>query len=139
MAYQFEKDGKLKAPASEALAAADADSFLLVLDKGSIADGTPYWAYIAVKPSKYAEFIRLTQAHQPLRIGDYGTILKYGFEPDVPEAQREEMQREHGFDEQFVPKLLEDVKKAQGEFLKTQENQRLGDIVAMLKAQQKPG
>ena len=136
MAYQFEKDGKLSPPSPEALVAADEDSYLLVLDKGDVADGTPYWAYVAIKPSKYKEYIRLTEAHQPLRLSDYGTILKYGFEPEVHGDIYEGMQREHGFDEQFLPKLIDDIKKTQNEFLKAQENQRIGNIVAMLKKKQ---
>jgi hypothetical protein len=134
MPYQFEKKGTVKSMAAEQLAAADAaNSYVIELDHGTLEDGTPYWAYIAVKPSKYEEFKRITAAHQPIVLADYGNILKYGFDQQVPDAVKEEMKREYAWDDNYLTTLANDVKKEQGVFIKKQEEMRITDIVAMLK------
>jgi hypothetical protein len=133
MPYQFEKSGMLKKLTAEELAAADGDSAVIVLSSGMLENGTPYWVYIAVKPSRYEEFLKVTAARQPLCIDDYGVVLKYGLDKEVPAAIKEEMKREHGCDDNYLATLTQDIKKAQSEFLKEQEEQKLGDIVAMLK------
>lgn len=139
MPYQFEINGTLKAMTAEELAAADADSTVIERDHGVLEDGTPYWAYIAVKPSKYKDFKRLTSQHAPINLSDYGNILKYGFDKQVPDYVKEEMKREHGCDEDFRTTLANDVNNAQGTFLKKQEEMRITDIVAMLKKQKPSG
>jgi len=137
MSYQFEKSGKLKKYTAEELAEADKTSSMLALDQGMLEDGkTPYWAYIAVKPSKFEEFIKITAARQKMNLADYGEILEYGFDAQVPESVQETMKSKYGFDKDYKTKLVDKVKQAQAEFLKSQENQRLGDIVAMLKKKQ---
>jgi hypothetical protein len=135
--YQFDKDGRLKAPTREELAQADSSSAVVVLDQGVLEDGSPYWAYVAVKPSKYSEFMQLAARRTPIRLGDYGAILKYGFDPDVPSQVREEMKRERGFDDDYLPRLAQEVIQAQKEFLTGQEAKRISDIVAMMKKQQR--
>jgi len=77
----------IKPPLRGELEAADAaGEALIVLDRGQLEDGTPYWAYVAVKPSKHREFMQLGKTRQPRRISDYGAILKYGLERGVPDA-----------------------------------------------------
>jgi hypothetical protein len=139
MAYQFEPSGKIKVPTAEELAASDADSSVIVLSCGAIEDGTPYWAYISVKPSKYQEFMRESDLHKPINFDDYGVILKCGLEEDVPDSIKEEMKREHGVDENYLARLRDDVLKAQATFLTAKESKRIGDIVAMLKKKQPKG
>ena len=133
MAYQFGKDGTLKDLTAEELAAADADSSVIELNHGTLNDGTPYWAYIAVKPSRYKDFKRLTADHQPIRLTEYGNILKFGFDDLVPTSVREEMKQKHGCEDAFLTTLAADVKAAQATFLKQQEDMRIADIVSMLK------
>ena len=134
MAFRFDPSGKIQSPSREALEAADnGGESIIVLDQGVLADGTPYWAYIAVNPSKYREFIQLSKAKKPKRLDAYGTILKYGFERDIPEAAKQVMKDEYGFDEHYETKLVGQIKAARLTFLKQQESQRIGDIVNMLK------
>ncbi len=118
MAYRFEKSGKLKESAAEELTAADANSSVIVLDDGVLDDGTPYWLYIAVKPSKYREFMRLIRERQPMLFKDYGVIVRYGFEKEAPPAVKEEMKRLHGCDDHFMTIVAKEVKEAQTVFLK---------------------
>jgi len=137
--YHFENNGTLKPMTAEELAAADAESAVIELDQGTLRDGTPYWVYIAVKPSKYGDFKRVTAAHEPIRLADYGDILKYGFDKHVPNAVIEEMKREYGCDDNFATVLANDIKSKQDSFLKTQEEKRITDIVTMLKKQEPNG
>ena len=135
MTYHFEKSGALKPYTAEELAAADHTSSVLVLDQGTLDNGVPYWAYLAVRPSKYAEFMEFTAARKPIRLTEYGVILEYGLDAEVPADVQQAMKQKHGFDNDYKAKLIREIKKAQAEFLENQENKRIGDIVAMLKKQ----
>ncbi len=137
MAFQFTAAGKLKAPTAEELALADAESAIIVLDRGMQANNTPYWVYLAVPPSAYGAFLAICRSGTPFMHADYGQIIAYGFDADVPAAIQDQMQREHGFDDHYLDHLLEKLKKAQTAAVLKHEEQRLTDIVAMIKAQQK--
>jgi hypothetical protein len=133
MTYSLEPSGKLKLLTPEELAAADIDSTIIVLNTGVLEDGTPYWAYVAVKPSRYSEFMRLTASRQPISLKEYGEILKCGLDKTVPEAARQEMARDYGCDDNYLSLLAEDVRKAQLAYLTDQVSHNIGDIVAKLK------
>lgn len=135
MSYRFDPSGKLQEPTEDELRSADADpgAAVIVLDDGVLPDGSPYWLYIAVRPSKYKEFLRLVRSRAPLCFADYGTVLRYGFESEVPAGVQEEMGRQYGCDDAFMAKVATEVKAAQQLFLRQQEEKRLTDIVAMLK------
>ena len=137
MTYKFDKSGKLKTLTDAELQAADADSSLIVLDQGIQEDGKPYWLFLKVKPSKYKEFMQLCRQRKPKRFTDYGTILKYGYNKQVPTAAKTEMREKYGWDDNYIEKLAEDVKEEQKKFVRKQEDKKLGDIVAMLKMKQK--
>lgn len=135
MAYVFDSTGVLKRPTAEELTAADEQSVVVVLDRGLLEDGSPYWAYVAVMPSKYAEFMRLASERTPLVLEEFGAIIRHGFEQDVPAAVKEAMKQEVGFDENLLDTILKDVTQAQAEHMKRAEAQRLSDIVQELKKQ----
>jgi hypothetical protein len=135
MKHQFEQSGALKMLTAEELATADEHSSVIVLDRGMAEDGKTYWAYVAVKPSQYGAFMRASAARQTIRLSDYGKILKWGMGTEVPADIQEAMRREHGFDEKYMSRLAAEVKQAQAEFLKTQDDSRIANIVSMLKKQ----
>jgi len=132
-AFTFDSSGTLKEPTAAEVAAADSDSAIIVLNRGKLDDGAPYWAYIAVKPSRYREFIKATEERRRVLLEEYGAFLHYGYGEDVPESVREEMKSSYGFDENYVDNLTKKVKDARAAFFKQQENQRIDDIVTMLK------
>jgi hypothetical protein len=138
VAYKFDNKGKLRELTAEELAAADKDSSVIVEDRGRLDDGRPYWLYIAVLPSKYNEYMRLTSQHAPIDVYQYGTILRYGFDAEVPSSVKEEMRERYGCDDHFMATLAQDVKAAQAALMERQENNRINDIVAMLKKKQAP-
>ncbi len=120
---------------AEELRAADAHSSVIELDRGRLENGTPYWAYVAVRPSRYKEFKRVTAEHRPFRLRDYGIVLKHGFDEAVPLSIKEEMKRDYGCADSFLVALAADVRKAQAAFVREREHLRIGNIVAMLKKQ----
>lgn len=133
MSYQFEASGRLKEMTDEELAEADKGPPVIVRYTGMLDDGTPYWAYIAVKPSKYKEFMAAVRGDAPLMLIDYGEVLECGFGDTIPEDVTAKMRRDYGFDENCMEKLKKEIREAQLEFLKDQEDRRIAGIVAMLK------
>lgn len=133
MESQFEASGKLKRLTDAELALEDADSSFIVYDDGILADGSHFWLYIAVKPSKYREFVDKTKRREMINYPDYGDIIKFGREEIVPAAIKDEMKQQYGFDDNYEAVVIDKFKKAQMEFLTKQETARINDIVSMLK------
>jgi hypothetical protein len=139
MAYQFEKSGKVKDMTDEELAVADGNCAIVVRYSATVADGSPFWAYVAIKPSHYDAFMHAQSAHIPIVLEEYGEILRYGFDTDVPVSIQDEMKRRYGCDDNYECSVAEKVKAAQLAFLQTQETSQLNDIVAMLRKKQTGG
>jgi len=133
MAFRFDSSGNLTTPTAAELAQADADSYAIVLNRDVLPDGTSFWVYAAIKPSKYQQYLWECAMQHPIILNDYGNILKCGFGEDVPADVKVEMKTQYGIDENFMAKLKADVLKAHEMFLRSKEEQRIGDIVAMLK------
>jgi hypothetical protein len=138
MEFQFENSGKLKRLTDAELAANDADSSFIVYDDGILADGSHFWLYIAVTPSKYREFVDKTKRREMINYSDYGDIIKFGREKVVPAAIKDEMKQQYGFDDNYEAVVIDKFKKAQIEFLTKQETARINNIVAMLKKRESP-
>ncbi|HEV3263389.1 MAG TPA: DUF2610 domain-containing protein [Gemmataceae bacterium] len=134
--YQFDKSGKVKAPTAAELQVADADSFILGFVHGTMEDGRPYWAYVAIKPSKYREFYDATSERRPMVIGDYGKVVRAGFDKEVPADAKKEMEEKYGFDENYEENLKKEAKQDQELFLEQQEAKHIAAIVDMLKKKQ---
>jgi hypothetical protein len=139
MSFTLEADGKVKKPSSEDLRQADEESGIICLSKGTLADGSPYYAYIAVKPSKFAEFHRLSSERKAIDLDDYGEVLAFGKKAEPSEATKDTMCFVHGFDENFQNRLVEELQKERSTFGEKQEEKRVMDIVAMLKNQKPAG
>jgi len=137
MAYEFDTSGRLKPPSNEAAASADAATDIVALVTGTAADGSAYFVYLAVPPSKYRAFVDATRRGEPMDLSGYGRVLCDGHAPSPSDDVRRMMRDQYGFDEEFEQRLIAEVLKEQAGFLKEQEEKRLGDIVAMLKKQNK--
>jgi hypothetical protein len=133
MEFQFETSGKLKQLTDAELASTDAESAFIVYDDGILADGSHFWLYIAVKPSKYRDFMDKTKRREMINYPDYGDIIKFGRDEIVPAAIKDEMKQQYGFDDNYEAVVIDKFKKAQIEFLAKQEKSRIDDIVSMLK------
>jgi hypothetical protein len=132
-AFKFDSSGKRKEPTAEEWREADEKDAILSLSCGIAADGRPYYAYIAVIPSKYAEFYRLSAQHQQFTLEDYGIIVASDYQATPPQDVADWMRDEYGFDENFQNQLKEQFQKEGIKFLDKQEDTRIMDIVSMLK------
>lgn len=131
--YAFNTDGSLKQSTAGELADADRTSAILAYIHGTMPDGRPYYAYVAVLPSKYQEFYALNASRTPFVIEDYGVVVISGYEAAPPPQVVQEMKERYGFDDQFQSKLVEHVKQQQKVFIKTQEDKRIHDALSFLK------
>jgi hypothetical protein len=136
-AYQFEQSGKLKPQSPEVLKKADEGASIIAYTDGVTASGRPYYAYIAVKPSKYREFYERTKARETMRLGDYGKIIVYGYETKPPAGVVQHMKEKYSFDDEYEAKLQAEVARQRTQFSIDQEERRLLDIVAMMKSKKK--
>lgn len=137
MAYKFDKSGLLQSVTAEELEASGSDgSYVIVLDHGTSSDGRSYWLYIAVKANKYSSFRNLVAQRTTVHFKDYGDILCYGYERQVPPQVKQEMKEKYHVDENYMTWLIQDFENARQAFLKEKEiedNKRIADIVTMLK------
>ena len=131
--FSFEPSGNMAMPSDEELAQADLVNSILVYSNGARDDGLPYYAFIAVRPSKYREFQDLSEQRQSFLLSEYGTVLAMGMEAEAPPEVIQEMRERYGFDPEYKEKLLLEARRQQDSFLTKKEEQRIGDIVTMLK------
>ena len=103
--YSFHKSGKLKEQTAADLQKADASSAIICLTTGQLSDGRQFYAYVAVRPSKYHEFHQKTVKREVFVINDYGKVIISGFEPEPPPDVVKHMRDNYGYDENFVDKL----------------------------------
>jgi hypothetical protein len=136
--YAFDTDGSVKQSSAEELAEADRHSAILAYIHGVMNDGRPYYAYVAVLPSKYREFYELNASRTPFVIEDYGVVITSGYEAYPPAEVVQDMKLRYGFDDQFQSKLVEQVREQQKLFIKTQDDKRIHDALAFLKARGNP-
>jgi len=139
VAYNFDSSGKVKLPPEAEIKELDVDTAILAYTSGKTEDGRPYYAYIAVQPSKYREFYTKSAARQTLVLNDYGTIVAGDFLAEPPPEVVKEMYDTYGFDDEYEKKLQEEVTKQRSESGDKIEEQRLLDIVSMLKAKKPNG
>ncbi len=133
MQYSFEESGALKNPSYDEMKELDKDTAIIAFTNGHLDDAMPYYAYIAVKPSRYQEFYQMTKNRQTMIMGEYGTILMCGTTLTPPDDVVKQMEEEYGFDGQLETKLREEVEKQRGEFTTRQDNIRVGGIISQLK------
>ena len=131
-AIAFDSSGKVKHSSAEELAVADQNTAIVSYVYGTMDDGRPYWAYVAIKPSMYREFHAITASTKAMVIGDYGTVIAAGFESEPPPEVVEEMHEVYGFDEQYEEQLRQEALKQQDVLFEKNETSRINDIVAMM-------
>ena len=136
--FRFDESGKLKELTAAELQKSEADSNIIVLDRGKLEDGRPFWVYIRVKPSKYKDFAKASREGRPKRLTDYGTILKYGFDKEVPASVKLAMKQKYGCDDNHMSTLMNELKVTQDLYISQKEAQRIAEIVEMLKKKQGP-
>jgi hypothetical protein len=124
ISFAFEPSGRAKQPTIEELATADEQVRIITYTPGTMADGNPCYAYVAVKPSKFQQFRALTAAKTPFILNDYGTVVAAGFGTLPAPEVIEDMRKRFGMDEHFENNILATAKAQQLAFLKKQEENR---------------
>lgn len=134
---QFDNDGKIKTASAESLTQADANgAAIIAFSSGNTASGRPYYAYVAVKPSKYREFCEKSEARETIKLSDYGRVVAHGFESAPPASVVQHMYEQYGFDETYESRLKAEISSQRQKDSLQKEEDRLMDIVAMMKAKQ---
>ncbi|MGE0753545.1 MAG: hypothetical protein AB7L92_00100 [Alphaproteobacteria bacterium] len=135
---EFNKNNKIKSSSENALKHADAHASIIAFTNGTTESGRPYYAYIAVKPSKYREFCERTEAREAIRLTDYGKLVVYGYESTPPAEVKQHMRKKFGFDDEYEKRLRQELHRQREKHSIDKEEQRLMDIVAMMKSKKKP-
>lgn len=86
-------------------------------------DGKDFWAYLAMKPSRYEEYCARVLANEMVNLHDYGEVLEEGWGSEAPPEIQEKMAREYGAEPDFEEKLLKAVSEARNENLKEVGNE----------------
>lgn len=132
--FSFDESGRIKPPSPEQMESMENDSSVIVLSRGRLEDDQPYWAYVAIRPSRFADFMRVSEAGRVVALEDYGTVVRHGLNYEVPEQVRREMENEFGCDDNYLRTVTEKVLKSQATYFEKKENDRISGIVAMLKS-----
>ena len=131
--FQFEPSGKIKLPSDEELTKLDGDNAILAYTSGVMQDGRPYYAYVAVRPSLYKKFRQLTAACQSMILSEYGEVIEAGIAAAPPPEVVQKMKDQYGCDPAYEDNLVKEALKQQAVFVQKKEDDRIGDIVNMLK------
>ena len=102
-------------PNPEMLVEADGYVRMLVLSQGVFQDGTEYYAYLAVPPSKYIELMKLElRGKGGYKLSDFGEVLEWAEGTSEPsEDVRKQMAKEYGANPNFATDLLDMMQKTQ--------------------------
>lgn len=101
-------------PPREVLEEADKDVEILMLVKGTKADGKKFWCYLMVLPSKLMDFKKAEIAGDYI-LEDYGRIVEMGEGDEPDEDTKQRMADEHGANPNLEQEVLDAVKSAHEE------------------------
>lgn len=100
----------MNANLSTLLKEADEQIGILSLYTGSKMDGTPYYAYALIRPSKYQEYVKKCETGN-FRLTDYGDIIVSGNRGEPHEAVRKKIEQEYNANPNFTDALRQSLQK----------------------------
>lgn len=130
----FHPDGTMSPPSADELADADATTVVVALVTGTDPDGRDFYAFVAVRPSRYREFHTLTTAGSRIVLSDFGAVLASGSGGEPTDEVRAEINRRYGYDVALVEKLTGEVEAERRAHGAAAEAARVMDIVQKLKS-----
>lgn len=86
-------------------AMADLLCTIMILCRGTGADGNPCWAYMCIKPSMAKSF-KEARDKGAFDIEDYGAIIECGEGAEPPPQVKRRMEREYGMNHDYEDDLL---------------------------------
>lgn len=101
-------------PSKRELQELDGENAIVVLSQGTLVDGDPYYAYIAVDPSKFIAF-KAAEKLGNYDVAEYGTILKWERKAEPPKEVMEEMEKTLGLDHEYENKVMKALKELKEE------------------------
>jgi len=131
--FKFKDNGVLEVPSKEELEELDIDTYIISYTDGTMSDGRPFYAYIAVVPSKYQEFHEKTTAQQPIVLNDYGIVITADFAPEPPPEIIDYMRENYLFDESLSDQLQNELATQRAKYIEKKELSRVQDIVEQMK------
>lgn len=87
-------------PSKDEWAKADEKFSVYVLTQGVSAEKVPFWAYLAIPPSKYLAY-KNAEMNEGMTLSDYGEVIAMGMGYDPPEDIMRQMEEEFGVDHAF--------------------------------------
>ena len=103
-------------PREEEWEKADEKLAVYALTQGYTKDNVPFWAYLAIPPSKYVAF-KTAEQDGNFTLSDYGEVLAMGIGYNPPNDIMEKMETEfgvnHNFEEEIITVAEEYVKEQQ--------------------------
>jgi len=79
----------------------DVKSSIIQLCCGHTGDHRPFWAYMAIKPSLYQEYIEKSDAGDVVNLEYYGSSLQKGWGSLPPAEIQEQMKKKYNIDHSF--------------------------------------
>lgn len=97
-------------PDEDALLEADEAVAILTLVQGELQDGEPFYAYLAIPPSKYVAF-RVAEEKGDYELMDYGEILAFRVgEKEPDEHMKAKIESQYAANHNLEEDLISDVK-----------------------------
>lgn len=90
----------------------DLMSTIMLLCRGKLLSGAPFWAYLCLSAQKAKEFYEARE-RGAVELDDYGTVLEWGEGDDPPAAIKARMRDTYGMRDDFEDMLLKMVEKLQ--------------------------
>ncbi len=81
----------------------------MVLTRGKLEGGVPFWAYMCIKTNMAAAF-KEAQDRGNFDLEDYGTVLEWGEGENPPAEVQARMQRDYGMRADYEDMLLKAAK-----------------------------
>lgn len=78
-------------------------------------EGQAFWAYLAMFPSKYQEYVAKVQNNEPVDLMSYGEVIEQGYGEQPPQEVVDRMAAEYGaepdFEQTLAAMITEEVQK----------------------------
>ena len=86
-------------------AMADLLCTIMILCRGNTPTGSPFWAYMCIKPSM-AQAFKEARERGAFALGDFGTLIESGEDIDPPLEIQQRMERDFGMNHHFEQDIL---------------------------------
>ena len=80
-------------------------------------DGSPFWAYLCIRPSMAKAFADARDSGAPMDLADYGTIIECGEGATVPADIQNRMARDFGARDDYEEQLVSAVEALKAQYL----------------------